>query len=108
MLARRFPREIALFGAFRGSDWLSGVVVYESAPVAHVQYIASTAEGRELSSLDLLFERLIVQEYAEKAWFDFGSSTEDEGRTLNEGLVAQKEGFGARAVVHDFYDLDLR
>lgn len=108
LLAGRFPRHVVLFGAFRGSELLGGAVMYESDLVAHVQYIASTPDGRELSCLDLLFERLIGRDYAEKAWFDFGSSTEDEGRTLNEGLVAQKEGFGARAVAHDFYELDLR
>jgi hypothetical protein len=108
LLAGRFPRNIILFGAFRASELLGGAVVYESDLVAHVQYIASSADGRELSCLDLLFERLIGVEYAAKAWFDFGSSTEDEGRTLNEGLAAQKEGFGARAVAHDFYEMDLR
>ena len=32
----------------------------------------------------------------------------NEGRFLNAGLIAQKEGFGARAVVHDFYELEIR
>ncbi|MDY5951497.1 MAG: GNAT family N-acetyltransferase, partial [Helicobacter sp.] len=26
---------------------------------------------------------------------------------LNEGLIAQKEGFGARTIVHSFYELNI-
>ena len=107
MLAGRFEREIALFGGFRGDELLGGVVIYESERVAHAQYIAATEAGRELGCLDLIFERLLTQHYAHKTWFDFGISNEDRGRTLNEGLIAQKEGFGARAVVHDFYEMRL-
>jgi hypothetical protein len=33
--------------------------------------------------------------------FDFGTADECDGRYLNRGLIDQKEGFGARAVVHD-------
>ena len=43
----------------------------------------------------------------EKKYFDFGISTEQGGRYLNEGLVFQKEGFGARAVVYDTYAIKL-
>jgi len=42
---------------------------------------------------------------AKGKWFDFGISTEDDGRFLNEGLAAYKESFGGRSVVHDFYEL---
>lgn len=33
-------------------------------------------------------------------------SAEDGGRYLNEGLIAQKEGFGGRTVVYETYELD--
>jgi hypothetical protein len=107
LLAGRFDGQIALFGGFRGDELVGGVVVYESERVAHAQYVAATEAGRDLGCLDLIFERLLTQHYAHKAWFDFGISNEDRGRTLNEGLIAQKEGFGARAVVHDFYEMRL-
>jgi hypothetical protein len=107
LLASRFPAEIALYCACLGDEVLGGVVIYESAQVAHVKYISSTQRGRELGALDLLFERLISEQYAGKVWFDFGIATQDEGRTLNGGLAEQKEGFGGRAVVHDFYEVVL-
>lgn len=58
-------------------------------------------------ALDCLLDWLITDVYKDKTWFDFGISCKQEGRYLNEGLAAQKEGFGARAVVHDFYRIEL-
>lgn len=107
LLSGRFNDEIALFGGFRGDELLGGVVVYESAKVAHAQYIAATEAGRDLGCLDLILDQLVARHYSHKAWFDFGISNEDGGRTLNEGLIAQKEGFGARAVAHDFYEISI-
>jgi hypothetical protein len=57
--------------------------------------------------LDLLFTELIATHYAQKPYLDFGTSDEQSGWRLNQGLVEQKEGFGARAVVHDHYAIDL-
>lgn len=109
-LVSLFPRNIRLFTAREGGDggpMVAGCVVYESPRVAHAQYIASSARGYAVSALDLLFSTLIEQVFPSKAWFDFGISNEREGRHLNLGLVEMKEGFGARAVVHDFYRVDL-
>jgi GNAT acetyltransferase-like protein len=105
LLAERFPDHIKLFAAFRGSAMLAGVCVYESANVAHAQYIAATDEGKRVGALDAILHRLITEDYAGKAYFDFGISTEQEGRHVNDGLLDNKESFGARAVVYDFYEL---
>jgi hypothetical protein len=107
LLAARFPRNIRLFCALDGARVLAGTVVYESGNVAHAQYIGSTPEGRERSALDLVIDHLLREVYADKPYFDFGISTECEGRRLNEGLVANKEGWGARATVYDFYEVEL-
>lgn len=107
MLANRFPENIQLYAAYRDDVMLGGVVMYASRNVAHTQYISANDEGKELCALDLIFDWLINERYADKRYFDFGISTEDEGRYLNVGLIANKEGFGARAIVYDFYKLDL-
>src|SRR5262249_3341135 len=107
LLRGRFPKNIRLFTCRGGGQLLGGVVVYESSTVAHVQYIASTEEGRRAGALDLVFDELLTVHYAGRRYFDFGISNEDGGRQLNRGLIDQKEGFGARAVVHDHYTLDL-
>lgn len=107
LLESRFPQNIAFCGARRDGRLLAGVVVYETTRVAHAQYISASDEGREHGALDFLFERLLVDRYRELPFFDFGISNEQLGRVLNTGLVEQKEGFGARTVVHDFYELSI-
>jgi hypothetical protein len=107
LLARRFPDQITLWLAELEGEPTAGVVVYDTGPVAHAQYTAANELGRETGSLDLLFLNLIGEAYRDRKAFDFGISNEDQGRVLNSGLIEQKEGFGARAVVHDFYDWRL-
>jgi hypothetical protein len=108
LLRRRFPNNIALYRVCNDRQaTLAGCVVYETDTVAHVQYIASSSQGRKAGALDLLFDDLIHTRYADKRYFDFGISTEQDGQVLNEGLLFQKEGFGARAVMYDTYELKL-
>lgn len=107
LLASRFPEEVVLWTARRDGRLLAGVVVYATPQVAHAQYIATTPEGRDVAALDGLVGHLLEHAYADRAWWDFGISTEEEGRVLNEGLVAHKESWGARGVVYDHYALDL-
>jgi lipid II:glycine glycyltransferase (peptidoglycan interpeptide bridge formation enzyme) len=73
----------------------------------HTQYIASTADGRDLCATHLLFDGIIQE--AEKRgvrFVSFGRSSEEGGR-LNRGLFAFKSGFGAGAVCHDTYLVSL-
>jgi hypothetical protein len=107
MLQGRFPQRIVLHEAYRDDALLAGVLVYDFGRVVHTQYMAASEEGRRLDALSFLLAELIVGVYADKVYFSFGISTEQEGRVLNGGLVAQKEYFGARAVVHDFYEWPL-
>jgi hypothetical protein len=107
LLAARFPEEIALFTATSGDALLAGVVMFRSAQVAHAQYIATGEAGRETGALDGLFEHLIALHSSRWRYFDFGISNTDQGRSLNEGLVRQKEEFGGGAVAHDFYRVAL-
>jgi hypothetical protein len=106
-LRRRFPDNIRLHVASLDHEMLAGTVVFESARVAHVQYVASGERGRDMGALDKLFLHLMEEIYGAKAFFDFGNSTDADGRILNRGLIEQKEGFGARAIAHDFYRLEL-
>lgn len=104
LLARRFPDEIHLFVVRDNDSVLAGVVIYETPTVAHAQYIASSVSGQHTGALDLLFGWLIDEYYADrKKWFDFGISTESGGHVLNEGLLAFKEGFGARSVCYEHW-----
>jgi hypothetical protein len=107
LLAGRFPDHIKLFAAFRQGEMLAGVIVYEHPSVAHAQYISANGEGKKLGALDVILNYLLEDYYKDKAYFDFGISTEKGGQYLNAGLIQNKESFGGRAVVHDFYRVPL-
>jgi hypothetical protein len=107
LLQQRFPQRIVLHEALRGDELLAGAVVYDFGRVVHTQYLAVSEEGRRLDALSFLLAGLIGEARAKRDYFSFGISTERDGRVLNEGLVEQKERFGARAVVHDFYEWTL-
>ena len=103
-----FPRNIRLHLVRREKRIVAGAVIFECRRVAHVQYIASGEEGRAFGALDLLFRYLIEEHYSQFDYFDLGTSNEDGGRVLNEGLIHQKEGFGGRAVCYDMYEVDVK
>jgi hypothetical protein len=108
MLARRFPRNIVLHCAsVGGGKILAGALLYIDRQVAHVQYISANDEGKAIGALDSLFDELINTTYATIPVFDFGTSCEDGGRVLNEGLIYQKEGFGGRGVSYDTYEYSI-
>ena len=107
LLMGRFPDHIRLYGAYLGADLVAGAIVFETPQVAHTQYLAASDTGRAAGALDLLLDWLIREVYPDKPCFSFGISTEEGGTILNEGLIAQKEGFGGSAFVHDFYELAI-
>lgn len=108
LLASRFPDIIKLYAAFdEKGKMYAGVVIFDTPQTVHAQYIANSEEGREIGALDLVMDYLINTYAVSKKYFDFGISTEDGGRYLNNGLISQKEGFGGRAIVYDFYELEI-
>lgn len=107
LLKSRFPEEIRIFGAFADGVMHAGVMVYDASVVAHCQYIATTPRGREENMLTLLFSYLINEAYVGKSYFDFGISTEEGGKVLNEGLYRQKASLGASGVECPRYTIEL-
>ena len=107
LLKNKFPDNIHLYVAKDNDSIVAGTVVFETKTVAHIQYIAASAKGKELGATDLLIDHIINEAYPDKKYFDYGVSTEDNGLHLNENLISQKEGFGARATVYDIYIINL-
>jgi hypothetical protein len=107
LLASRFPNNIKLYASFRDDLMLAGIIIYESPNVAHIQYAANSNEGLKLGAQDIVEEYLINERYKDKRYYDFGISTENQGRKLNQGLIKFKEDFGASAVVYDVYQIVL-
>lgn len=107
LLATRFPENIKLFTATQHERIFAGILVFETNTVAHCQYIATSAEGREADALDVLTDYLISKVYSHKVYFSFGVSTEAQGHYLNQALIRNKESYGGRGVVQDFYRITL-
>lgn len=107
LLHGRFPEYIQLRIASLDGTMLAGVLLYLTRTAAHTQYISVSPEGQRLGALDLLMHGLIEEQRSLRRYFCFGVSTEGDGRSLNNGLQHQKEGFGGRAMLHDIYELSV-
>lgn len=107
-LKDRFPKNIRQFNVFRDGNIVAGATIFDTKHVAHVQYISANDDKQQLGSLDFLLDHLINHVFKSKKYFDFGISNVNEGQQLNKGLLSWKESFGARTVVHEFYQVDTK
>ena len=107
LLHSRFPDKIKLYIVFDGEMLVGGTVLFLTPQVLHVQYISAIPEGKACGAIDLLFYHLINMVYSNYRYIDFGKSTSSDSADLNENLIFQKEGFGARAVCYDTYEWTL-
>jgi hypothetical protein len=107
LLQSRFPENIRLYSAHLDTKMIAGILVYLSPQVVHTQYIGAREEGLALGANEFLIDHIIKIYTGQKTYFDFGISNERGGTVLNAGLAAQKEHFGGRTIVHQFYEIDL-
>lgn len=106
LLKSNFPKQIRQFNVYYGEEIVGGTTIFESERVAHAQYISMAKDFDVLGGLDFLFQFVIAEVFAEKKYFDFGISNEQNGLKLNEGLLSWKEGFGARTKTYSMYEID--
>ncbi|MDR6994375.1 hypothetical protein J2Y65_001031 [Aeromonas salmonicida] len=105
LLIARFPDQIQLHGCYFNNELYAAACLFDFGHIVHTQYLSASMESRKVGALDYLLEQLILQATQRgKRFFSFGISTEAAGKTLNHGLIAQKEGFGGRGVALDFYE----
>ena len=107
LLCSRFPDNIKLWLVLDGDTPVGGTLLFLTPQVLHTQYISATPYGKQHGAIDLLFDHLINNVYADYRYIDFGKSTVSDSADLNEQLIFQKEGFGARAVCYDTYEYEL-
>ena len=107
LLKRRFPENIIQFNVYDGLKIVAGTTLFISDNVVHSQYISANEAKNITGSLDILHHVLLTEVFQEKQYFDFGISNENNGVNVNSGLQYWKEGFGARAIVQDFYKLSI-
>jgi hypothetical protein len=103
-----FPNHIRQFNVYKGDTIVAGTTIFETKYVAHSQYISGNKDKNNLGSLDFLHLYLLNEVFQYKMYFDFGISNENQGKNINEGLHYWKEGFGARTITQDFYEIDVQ
>ena len=109
LLSQRFPNNIHLLTAHDpDGTLLAGSWIFCCRHIVHTQYLATNEQGRQQGALDLLLYEIIHKAAAQGVrGIDFGISTENLGRSLNNGLTHFKEGFGARGICYDTYQINL-
>ena len=85
---------------------VAGSAAFEYDTDVHTQYMASSDLGGTIGALDLAISTVMNDYREKKLWMDFGISTEDQGRVLNEGLLPQKEGFGRITNIYTVWKSD--
>lgn len=106
LLNKRFPNNIRQFNVYHNTVLVAGTTIFETDKVAHCQYISAYHDKNRLGSLDFLHYNLINNVFKDKAFYDFGISNENNGKNINGGLLFWKEGFGARTVTQDVYNIN--
>lgn len=106
LLISRFPDNITLYEATdETGQCLGGMLTYKTPRVLHSQYLAASPIGKKHGAIEAIMETVLAETGFK--YFDFGISTEQNGRLLNEGLIYQKEGFGGRGICYDTYEYTL-
>ena len=118
-LQAAFPQAIRCFtvhqvqapgaaGQSAESSLLGGVVAYLTGRVFHIQYSAASPQGRDAHALAWLYQTLMDQAASEGyAFFDMGTSNEENGRVLNASLDFWKWSLGGRGITYKMYVMPL-
>ncbi|MDP3010612.1 MAG: GNAT family N-acetyltransferase [Methylococcales bacterium] len=108
LLKEYFPDQITTRCALIEGRVEAGVIFFNSSSVWHAQYIAASESAYNISALDAVFDAAIIEaQRMDVRYFDFGTSNEDGGQVLNDGLYRYKSEFGGGGVAHEFYELRL-
>lgn len=105
LLISRFPSKILIRVARHECEIVAGSMILNYGHIWHTQYLICSDNGRDIGALDLVISEVKNEAIANKAdYLSFGVSTESSGRLINEGLLWQKESFGARSLTLDFME----
>ena len=106
-LKKLFPDNIILVTAEASGNILAGALFYRTATVMHLQYAASTQQGRDADIFPALYRYVIDNLCHGCSYLDFGTSAAPTTSGFNEGLLQQKHTLGGRPIACDTYTLDL-
>ena len=106
LLAARFPNHIKQVNVYQDDKIVAGTTVFLTKKVVHPQYVSANINKNELGSLDVLYNFIIDHFIAGRNYFSFNTSSEENGKLLNEGLLFWKESCGARPHVFNNYEIN--
>ena len=107
LLKSKFPENIIQYNAYLGGQIIGGITLYLTPQVLHGQYSATNEAGKENGAMEAIYQRVMYEDFPSIPYLDCGSSTEQQGSQVNEGLIAHKEGYGGRAICYDTYEWNL-
>ncbi|MBQ9667840.1 MAG: GNAT family N-acetyltransferase [Prevotella sp.] len=107
LLKSRFPSQILQYNAYVADEVVGGITFYLMGHVLHGQYSATSSLGKECGAMEAIYQKVIFDDFAHCRYLDFGTSNEQGGLVLNEGLIDHKEAYGGRTVCYDTYEWTL-
>ncbi len=106
LLASRFPESIKQVSVYHRDKLVAGTTVFLTPTVVHPQYVMGDGDKNMLGSIDLAYE-FIINEFAQgRRYFDFNTSSEENGTLLNSGLLFWKQSCGARCITVNQYQIE--
>ena len=92
-LLNLFPENIFIMLILKNKTVEGGAVCFKTNKVIHVQYLATTAQAKLDRAQDLLM--LELRDFAQKydLILSLGSSTENLGKVVNQGLIKFKDAY---------------
>lgn len=104
LLINKFPNNIELWVTKKEDAILAGAILYKFNDVIKVQYAHASKEGKLTGAIDSIYFKIIEEFKISHRYIDFGTSNTDNGHLTNEGLLNQKESFGARGIIFNTYE----
>lgn len=104
-LSSKFPENIKQVNVYKENKIVAGTTLFITKTTLHPQYVSANYEKNKLGSLDFLYDYLINKFPEKRAYFDFNTSSENNGDVLNKGLIFWKESCGARTYTANYYEL---
>ena len=106
LLASRFPESIKQVSVYHKEKLVAGTTVFLTPTVVHPQYVMGDSDKNKLGSIDLAYD-FIIKEFARgRRYFDFNTSSENNGALLNSGLLFWKQTCGARCITVSQYEIE--
>ncbi|MDO8774089.1 MAG: GNAT family N-acetyltransferase [Burkholderiaceae bacterium] len=106
LLMGKFPEHISIRCALMAGRVEAGIIMFNTESAWHLQYVGASESAHEVSALDAVLDAAIVEAHLAGArYFDFGTSTEKDGKVLNDGLYRFKSGFGGGGITYEFYEI---